>query len=52
MKKLILLAGVLVSIAAANIVFGQTTGVITYEVKGEYAPQHSCRERRHESDDS
>jgi len=33
MKKLILLVGVLVSIAAANIVFGQTTGVITYEVK-------------------
>ncbi len=33
MKKIILLAGVLVSIAAANIVFGQSTGVITYEVK-------------------
>jgi GLPGLI family protein len=33
MKKMILLAGVLVSITAANIVFGQTTGVITYEVK-------------------
>ena len=33
MKKLILLAGVLVSITAANIVFGQATGVITYEVK-------------------
>jgi GLPGLI family protein len=33
MKKLILLAGVLVSITAANIVFAQTTGVITYEVK-------------------
>ncbi len=33
MKRIILLAGVLVSIAAANIVFGQTSGVITYEVK-------------------
>jgi GLPGLI family protein len=33
MKKLILLAGILVSVSTANIVFGQTTGVITYEVK-------------------
>ena len=33
MKKLLLLAGILVSLAAANVVFGQTTGVITYEVK-------------------
>jgi GLPGLI family protein len=33
MKKLILLMGVLVSLAVANIVFGQTTGVINYEVK-------------------
>lgn len=33
MKKLILLAGVITSLAIVNIVFGQTTGVITYEVK-------------------
>lgn len=33
MKKILLLAGVLVSLAAANVVFGQTSGVITYEVK-------------------
>lgn len=33
MKKIILLVGILVSIAAANIVFGQTTGVINYESK-------------------
>ena len=32
MKKLILLLGVLVSLTAANVVFGQS-GVITYEVK-------------------
>lgn len=33
MKKILLLVGILVSLAAANVVFGQTTGVITYEVK-------------------
>lgn len=33
MKKLFLLAGVLVSLAAAHVVFGQTTEVINYEVK-------------------
>lgn len=33
MKKIILLVGVLVSLTAANIVFGQATGVINYEVK-------------------
>jgi GLPGLI family protein len=33
MKRLFLLAGVLVSLAAAHVVFGQTTGVINYEVK-------------------
>jgi GLPGLI family protein len=33
MKKLFLLVGVLVSLAAAHVVFGQTTGVINYEVK-------------------
>lgn len=33
MKKLILLLGILVSLTAANVVFGQTTGVITYEIK-------------------
>ncbi len=33
MKKIILLLGVIVSLAAANIVFGQTSGVIDYEVK-------------------
>jgi len=33
MKKLFLLVGVLVSLAAAHVVFGQATGVINYEVK-------------------
>jgi len=33
MKRLFLLAGVLVSMAAAHVVFGQATGVINYEVK-------------------
>lgn len=33
MKKLLLLVGILVSLAAANVVFSQTTGVITYEIK-------------------
>ncbi|MEY4931395.1 MAG: hypothetical protein RI909_2119 [Bacteroidota bacterium] len=33
MKRLFLLVGVLVSLAAAHVVFGQTTGVINYEVK-------------------
>lgn len=33
MKKLILLLGILVSLTAAHVVFGQTTGVITYEIK-------------------
>jgi len=33
MKKLFLLVGVLVSLAAAQVVFGQATGVINYEVK-------------------
>jgi GLPGLI family protein len=33
MKKLFLLVGVLVSLAAVHVVFGQTTGVINYEVK-------------------
>ena len=33
MKKILLLVGILVSLAAANVVFGQITGVITYEVK-------------------
>jgi len=33
MKKILLIVGIIVSLAAANIVFGQTTGVITYEVK-------------------
>lgn len=33
MKKIILLVGVLVSLTAANVVFGQTTGVINYEAK-------------------
>lgn len=33
MKKLILLLGILVSLTAADVVFGQTTGVITYEIK-------------------
>lgn len=33
MKKLILLAGVITSLAIVNVVFGQTTGVIAYETK-------------------
>jgi GLPGLI family protein len=33
MKKIIILFGVLVSLTAAHIVFGQTEGAITYEVK-------------------
>ncbi len=33
MKRLFLLVGVLVSLTAAHVVFGQTTGVINYEVK-------------------
>lgn len=33
MKKLLLLTGILVSLAAVHTVFGQTEGVITYEVK-------------------
>jgi len=33
MKKLLLLLGILVSLTAANVVFGQGTGVINYEVK-------------------
>jgi GLPGLI family protein len=33
MKKIIILLGVLVSITAAQVVFGQTEGAITYEVK-------------------
>ncbi|MDZ7650694.1 MAG: hypothetical protein U5K54_28120 [Cytophagales bacterium] len=33
MKKMILLLGVLVSLTAAHVVFGQTSGVITYEIK-------------------
>lgn len=33
MKKLILLLGILVSLTAANVVFGQASGVITYEIK-------------------
>jgi GLPGLI family protein len=33
MKRILLLVGVLVSLAAANVVFGQATGVINYEVK-------------------
>lgn len=33
MRKILLLLGILVSLAAANVVFAQTTGVITYETK-------------------
>ena len=33
MKRIILLAGVLTGVAAIQVVFGQTEGVITYEVK-------------------
>jgi len=33
MKKLVLILGIIVSLAAFNVVFGQTTGVIEYEVK-------------------
>jgi GLPGLI family protein len=33
MKKILLLLGILVSLTAANVVFGQGTGVINYEVK-------------------
>jgi GLPGLI family protein len=33
MKRLIILLGIIVCMAAANIVFGQTEGVITYETK-------------------
>jgi GLPGLI family protein len=33
MKKLLLVAGILVSLTAASVVFGQTTGVINYEIK-------------------
>lgn len=33
MKKFLLLTGIFVSLAAVHIVFGQTEGVITYEVK-------------------
>jgi GLPGLI family protein len=33
MKKMILLLGVLVSLTAAHVVFGQASGVITYEIK-------------------
>ena len=33
MKRIILLAGVLTGVAAAHIVFGQTEGTITYEIK-------------------
>lgn len=33
MKKILLLLGILVSLTAAHVVFGQTTGVINYEVK-------------------
>lgn len=33
MKKMILLLGILVSLTAAHVVFAQTSGVITYEIK-------------------
>ncbi len=33
MKKLVLILGIIVSLAAFNVVFSQTTGVIEYEVK-------------------
>ncbi len=33
MKKVVLILGVLISLAAFNVVFGQTTGAIEYEVK-------------------